>query len=59
MSYNENYKVKCGIINLEESDENGSHWTAYYKNNSQKYPFDSYGEASLPNQLLKYLRPKN
>jgi hypothetical protein len=23
-------KVECGIINLENSDEDGSHWTAYY-----------------------------
>jgi hypothetical protein len=24
--------IECGIINLEESDEEGSHWTAYNKN---------------------------
>jgi len=51
-------KVECGIINLENSDKNGSHWTAYYKNNDKKYYFDSYGNAPHSKQLVKYLGSK-
>ena len=51
--------IECGIINLENSDQEGSHWTAYYKNNSKKYYFDSYGNAPPPKQLFKYLGSKN
>lgn len=29
-------KIECGIINLENSDKERSHWTAYYKNNDKK-----------------------
>ena len=25
--------IECGLINLQNSNENGSHWVAYYKNN--------------------------
>jgi hypothetical protein len=50
-------KVDCGIINLENSNEEGSHWTAY-KNNDKKYYFDSYGNAPPPKELVKYLAPK-
>ena len=25
-------KIECGILNLENSDKQGSHWVAYYKN---------------------------
>jgi hypothetical protein len=28
-------KVECGIMNLKNSSENGSHWAAYYKNNDK------------------------
>jgi hypothetical protein len=44
--------AECGIINLENSDENGRHWTAYYKNNDKKCYFDSYGKAPPPKKLL-------
>jgi len=26
-------KTECGVINLQNTNEEGSHWTAYYKNN--------------------------
>jgi hypothetical protein len=28
-------KVESGIINLENFDDDGSHWTAYYKNDNK------------------------
>ena len=51
--------IECGIINLENFGQEGSHWTAYYKNNNKKYYFDSYGEAPPPKQLVRYLGSKN
>lgn len=52
-------KVECGIINVEDSNQEGSHWTAYYKNNEEKYYFDSYGDAPPTKQLVSYLGSKN
>ena len=46
-----------GIVNLENSNQSGSHWVAYYKNNNKKYYFDSFGNAP-PKELVKYLGPK-
>jgi hypothetical protein len=54
-----NNKIECGIINLEDSSEEGSHWVAYYKNNDKKYCFDSYGKVYPPKEVVKYLGPKN
>ena len=45
--------IECAIINFENSDQEGSHWTAYYKNNSKKYYFDSYGNAPPPKTTIK------
>jgi len=59
MSYQKIDKVECGIINLEDSIQEGSHWTAYYKNDNKKYYFDSYGDAGSPKQLVTYLGSKN
>jgi hypothetical protein len=52
-------EIECGIINLNTSDQEGSHWTAYYKNKHEKYYYDSYGDANPPKQLVLYLGPKN
>jgi hypothetical protein len=52
-------KRERGIVNLENSNQSGSHWVAYYKNNNKKYYFDSYGKAPPPKELVKYLGPKN
>jgi hypothetical protein len=27
--------IECGIINLQNSNESGIHWVAYYKNNDK------------------------
>ena len=32
-----------GILNLDDSSVNGTHWTAWYKNGNTKFYFDSYG----------------
>ena len=44
------------IVNLQNSDENGSHWCCYYKYGKVKYYFDSYG-LDCPENVLTYLKP--
>jgi len=51
--------IECGIINLENQNQEGSHWTAYYKNKDLKYYFDSYGNIVPPIELVKYLGKNN
>jgi len=51
--------IECGIINLQNYNESGSHWVAYYKNNDKKYYFYSYGDALPPKELDKYLGEEN
>jgi hypothetical protein len=51
-------KIECGIVNLQNSNQRGSQWVAYYKNNNKKYYFDSYGKAPPPKELVKYLGQK-
>ena len=31
--------VECGVLNLNLSNESGSHWTCWFKNNNEKYFF--------------------
>ncbi|HEY9485709.1 MAG TPA: hypothetical protein VIQ04_03625 [Nitrososphaeraceae archaeon] len=50
---------ECGIVNLQNSDELGSHWVAYFKTKKEKYYFDSYGNAKPPIELVKYLGRSN
>lgn len=48
-------KVECGILNLDNSKGNGTHWTAWIKNGNEKLYFDSYGLAP-PVELVEYLK---
>ena len=48
------HRVECGILNLDNSMGNGTHWTAWYYNNNNKIYFDSYG-VDPPLELIKYL----
>jgi hypothetical protein len=38
-------KIECGILNLDISKNNGTHWVCYYKTNEKCYYFDSFGSA--------------
>jgi len=44
--------TECVIINLQNSNESGINWVAYFKNNDKKYYFDSYGDVLPPKNLL-------
>jgi hypothetical protein len=48
------HKNECGILNLDKSDGNGTHWVAWYCNNDKKIYFDSYG-FDPPLEIIKYL----
>ena len=51
------YKSECGIVNLNISKQEGSHWVAYLINGSKRIYFDSFGQVT-PNELQKYLKTK-
>src|SRR5271156_6933079 len=46
---------ESGIVNLQDSDEQGSHWVCYLKKGKLKYYFDSYG-LDCSNEVLNYLK---
>ena len=47
-------KNECGILNLDDTSGNGTHWVAWYKNGKNKYYFDSFG-VQPPTELITYL----
>ena len=48
-------KNECGILNLDDTSGNGTHWVAWYKNGKIKYYFDSFG-VQPPMELITYLK---
>lgn len=49
-------KVECGIINLDSSKNNGTHWVAYVKDNNYCEYFNSYGDLPPPLEFKKYFK---
>lgn len=47
---------ECGIINLDNEEGPGTHWTAYRKTGREAIYFDSYGDLRPPIELTKYLQ---
>lgn len=49
---------ECGIVNLNTSQQPGSHWVCYFKDNSdRRIYFDSFGQIT-PIEIQKYLKSK-
>lgn len=46
---------ECGILNLNTSNQPGSHWVCWYKDGNKKYYFDSYGLVP-PTEIVNYLK---
>ena len=46
-----------GIVNLNKSNETGSHWVCYYKNGKSPICFDSFGQVT-PKEIQRYLKTK-
>lgn len=47
---------ECGIINLDDKDNPGTHWTAYKKYANVAVYMDSFGNLRPPDELIKYLK---
>lgn len=47
---------ECGIINLDDCNGPGTHWTAYKKSGKQICYFDSYGNLRPPVEALNYFQ---
>lgn len=50
-------EYECGIVNLNTSQQSGSHWVCYYKNGCDRIYFDSFGQIT-PIEIQKYLKSK-
>lgn len=48
-------KMECGIVNLDNSQNQGTHWVAYANNDEGAYYFDSFGDLRPPKEIIKYL----
>ena len=48
--------IECGILNLDVSSGNGSHWVVLYKIKDKVEYFDSFGDLPLPIELQNYFK---
>ena len=51
------HQIECGIVNFNNTMEKGSHWVCYYKNQSNRIYFDSFGQIT-PVEIQNYLKQK-
>lgn len=51
--------IECGILNLDDYKNQGTHWVAYVKDNNYCNYFDSFGDLKPPLELIKYLNHRN
>jgi len=49
------WKDECGILNLNSSNQSGSHWVAWLKNDKKKVYFDSYEDSIPIKEIVNYL----
>ena len=50
--------IECGIMNLNKSNQIGSHWICFVRNKKERIYFDSFGQIT-PLELQKYLKSKS
>ena len=48
---------ECGILNHDDRNGPGTHWTCWYKNRGMKVYFDPYG-LPPPAEMVEYLEPE-
>jgi len=46
--------TECGVVNLDDSHGDGTHWVAYFRDGGHRYYFDSYG-LNAPLEIIGYL----
>lgn len=49
-------KNECGIVNLDDTDGEGTHWTSYVKRGRNILYFDSIGQLKPPLELVHYFK---
>ena len=49
---------ECGVVNLNTTAEQGSHWVCYFKDKKRRIYFDSFGQIT-PIEVQKYLKTKD
>lgn len=47
-------KNESAIVNLDISDNPGTHWVAYIKNGNEVQYFDSFGDLKPPKEVVSY-----
>lgn len=47
---------ECAVVNLDSSDNAGTHWVCYVKRGDTVHYFDSFGNLRPPIELVDYLR---
>lgn len=52
-------RIECGIVNLDDSKNEGTHWVAYAKIHNHCEYFDSYGNLKPPVELMQYFKYLN
>lgn len=50
------HQVETGVINLDDQDGPGTHWTAYKKFPNLVIYFDSYGNLKPPAKAIQYFQ---
>lgn len=48
--------IECAIVNLDSSENEGTHWVAYVKHFNYCEYFDSFGDLKPPIELIRYLK---
>ena len=48
-------RVECSIVNLNKSNETGSHWVCFAKIGKTRLYFDSFGQ-DVPFEIIRYLK---
>ena len=46
---------ECGVLNLDSSSGDGTHWVMWFKKGKNKFYFDSYG-VQPPSEQIDYLK---
>lgn len=47
---------ETGIINLDDKNNEGTHWTAYKKHGSKVLYYDSFGDLRPPKEVVRYFK---
>lgn len=50
------YIMESGIVNLDDTVGEGTHWTAYMKRHNRILYFDSIGQLKPPLEVINYFR---